>query len=122
MTASSLSLTADRSSTQLRPGSTQDNWGGDETVTLSVLDDDLVVRVEWSEGKSADWDIWCFDHTASFETGDILLFEDADLTLALVVTRFASFTTLRRKSFHHWEVLCEEHELSVAELKTEAGI
>lgn len=87
-----------------------------------MLDDDLAVRVEWSEGKSADWDIWCFEKSADFEVGDILLFEDADLTLALVVTRFASFTTLRRKSFHHWEILCEEHELSVAELKADAGL
>lgn len=122
MTASSLSLTADRSSTQLRPGSTQTNWGGDEDVTLSVITDSFDVRVEWAEGKGSDWDLWNFDSSSDIEVGDIFLFEDADLVLALVVARVSPFTTLRHRSFHHWEIICEEHELSVAELKVEAGI
>jgi hypothetical protein len=87
-----------------------------------VVDDDLEIRVEWSEGKSTDWDVWCFDPSAVFDVGDILLIEDTDLVLALVVVRSMSHTTLRTKKFHHWEVICEEHELSVAEIKTEAGI
>lgn len=122
MTISSLSSIADRSLTQLRPGSTQDNWGGDETVTLSLISDSIDVRIEWAEGKSDNWDLWCFDSGASFEVGDILLFEDSDLTLALVIFRVSPFTTLRQRKFHHWEILSEEHELSVDELKTEAGI
>lgn len=86
-----------------------------------VVEDDLDVRIEWSEGKSAEWDIWCFDSSASFEVGDLILVEDADLILALSVTRATPTTTLKGR-FHHWEVSSEESELSVAELKTQAGI
>ena len=119
---SSLSTTSDRSVYHLRAASTQDNWGGDETVTLTVLTDTLPVRFEWSGGKSTDWDAWCFDTDADLQQDDILLVEDPDMTLALIVVRVSAFTTLRTKRLHHFEAVCEEHELSVAELKTAAGL
>ena len=119
---SSLSNTADRSVYQLRPGTTQDNWGGDETVSLSVLTDSLPMRLEWSGGKSTDWDAWCFDLSADIQEDDILLVEDPDMILALMVVRVTPFTSLKSKRLHHYEIICEEHELSVVELKTEAGI
>jgi hypothetical protein len=119
---SSLASAVDRSVYQLRPQTTNDAWGGDETVTLATVDDNLDIRIEWSGGKSNDWDIWCFDPDATFDVGDILLVEDPDMLMALVVVRSSSLTTLRTKAFHHWEILCEEHELSVAEIRSEAGI
>lgn len=122
MTRSSLASTADRSSTQLRPSSSHDNWGGDETVSLTVLTTSLPHRVEWSEGKGAVWDIWCWDADADIQEGDIILVEDDDITLALDVMRVTPTSTLKTKQFHHWEVTTEESELSVAALKTQAGI
>lgn len=116
--SSSLASKVDRSALRLRPSSTQDNWGGDETVSLGVKDIALKCRIEWGEGTSARWDIWCFVDT-DIKNGDIFLFEDLDL--AVIVDRVGMFTTLRGE-FHHFELITSEHEKSVAELKTEAGI
>ena len=120
-TPSSLSWTADRSTYHLRFSAASTGWGGDETPTLTVISDDLALRVEWAEGRNTQWDVWCFDADADIQTDDIILIEDEDLVLPLLVTRVTSFTGLRG-GFHHYEILTEEHELSVAELKTDAGI
>lgn len=86
-----------------------------------MLDDSVDVRIEWAEGTSPNWDIWCFDSSVSFEEGDIVLVEDADLLLALNVLRVTPTTRLKGR-FHHWEISAEESELSVAEIRTQAGI
>lgn len=109
----------DRSSYHLRYSALQDDWGGDETVTLSVLSSDLLLRLEWREGTGARWDVWLFDEDAGVDVGDFLLLTVDDL--ALTVTRIARYTNLSG-DFHHFEVVTEEHEHSVAEMKTEAGI
>lgn len=121
MTISSLASTIDRTVVQLRPSSTQDNWGGDETVALTVIDSALPCRVEWGEGVSDKWDIWSFTPDANIQDHDILLVDDDDLELALIVMRVSSFTRLRG-DFHHWEILTNEHEQTVAQLKAAAGI
>lgn len=120
--ATSLASVQGRSTTQLRASTTHDSWGGDETVTLAVVDSALVVRLEWSGGKSDDWDLWAFGEFADIEDGDIILIEDDDLEIGLMVIRVSPFRTLKTGSFHHWEILTEEHELSVAEIKSQAGI
>lgn len=97
--------------TQLRPSSSHDNWGGDETVSLDIIDTSLGVRIEWSEGKSDDWDIWCFERTADIQDGDVLLVEDDDLVVALMVERVTPTTSLKGR-FHHYELMTTESELS----------
>ena len=119
MTTSPLASAMDRSAFHLRSSSTQNNWGGDETSTLSVLNSALPMRVEWREGIGARWDIWVFDETSGVEIGDFMLLDVDDL--ALIVTRVARYTNLSG-DFHHFEIVTEEHEHSVADLKTAAGI
>ena len=121
MTLSFLASAIDRTVVQLRPSSTQDNWGGDETVTLTVVDSELHLRIEWVEGTGDKWDIWSFTEDNDIQDLDILLFEDPDLDLSLTVSRVSPFTRLRGE-FHHWEIVTTEHELTIAQLKTAAGI
>lgn len=86
-----------------------------------MVDDALPMRAEWSEGANANWDLWVFKSSADPQVGDIILIEDADLVLALTITRVTP-TTWLKGGFHHWEINTTEHEKSVADLKTEAGL
>ncbi len=115
MRKSSLSLRVDRSTVHLRWTKSSDGWGGDEEVTLAQVGVPFKTRLEQVEGvgEADRWDIWVFDQTVDLQDEDILIYEDADL--ALVIRKVAPFTRLSGE-FHHYEILTEEHELSVTAL------
>ncbi len=114
MRRSSLSLRADRSTEHLRWTKSDDGWGGDEDVTLASIDT-FKTRLEQVEGvgEADRWDIWVFDQSVDLQDEDILIFRDPDL--ALVIRKVAPFTKLDG-SFHHYEILTEEHEQSLSEI------
>ncbi len=113
MTLSSLASRADKVSTHLRPQKTSDGWAGDEVTALTQVSNSLRVRLEWSEGKNKDWDVWSFDGSADLQELDILIFTDP--ALAITITRITTFARLSG-GFHHSEILATEHEKSVADL------
>lgn len=110
---STLSLAADRSIQHLRWSKDADGWGGDEDVVLTVLDADLLGRVEWIEGIGDRWNVWIFEEIDILPE-DILLIDA--LALALSIERVGNYTTLRTKEFHHFEIVAGEHELTVDQL------
>ncbi len=114
MRTSSLSLRADRSASQLRWSKDADGWGGDEDVVLAEVDT-FNARLEQVEsvGEKDRWDIWVFEAGVDLRDEDILIFVDADL--AVVIQKIAPFTKLNG-SFHHYELLTEEHEHSATSL------
>jgi hypothetical protein len=110
MKTSSLSSRSDRSTDHLRWTKTTDGWGGDEEVVLASIDT-FKSRIEQVEGVGDRdrWNVWVFDSTVDLQVEDILLYITADL--ALVIQKIAPFTKLSG-SFHHYELLTEEHEHS----------
>ena len=111
--SSSLSQTAVQVAVQRRNQSQADGWAGEETEVLVTIDPSIPVRVEWAEGVTPLWDFWVFQESADFQVGDILVVES--LGLGVTVTRVSEWRGLRGK-FHHYELVSEEHEWSVAEL------
>jgi hypothetical protein len=77
-------------------------------VVLAEVDT-FQTRIEQVEGvgEADRWDVWVFDSAANLQIEDILLYTSPDL--ALVIHKIAPFTRLNG-TFHHWELLTEEHE------------
>ena len=110
---SSLPLTATWSLRHLRNNATDTEWAGEAVDTLTEVNPDLKARLEWAEGPNERWDIWIFDPLAAVMVGDILIETTTDL--AVIITRVSECPDLQG-AFHHFELLNEEHELSVTEL------
>ena len=110
---SSLASTATWSLRHLRNGVTGTGWAGEAVDDLTEVNPDLKARLEWAEGPNERWAIWIFDPLAAVEVGDVLIETTTDL--AVVVTRVSEWPDLQG-AFHHFELLNEEHGLSVAEL------
>lgn len=110
---SSLASTATWSLRHLRNSVTGDGWAGEAVESLAEINPDLKAKVEWAEGPNSRWDIWVFDPLAAMEVGDILIHEGT--AMAVTITRLSEWPDLQG-AFHHFEILSEEHEQSVAEL------
>ncbi len=110
---SSLASTATWSLRHLRNTVTGTEWAGEAIDDLTEVNPALAARVEWAEGPNSRWDIWLFDPLAAVEVGDILI--DTGTDMAVTVTRVSEWPDLQG-AFHHFELLSEEHELSVTEL------
>ena len=110
---SSLSQTATQSAVQRRNLQGSDGWAGEATETLTTIDADVPVRVEWAEGATPRWDFWIFKESVDVQEGDVLLVEE--LQLAVHVTRVSKWSGLRGR-FHHYELNSEESPLKYADL------
>lgn len=108
MPSTSLASKVDRSIRHVRWLDSGDGWGGDDEVTLTVLNADIPGRIEWVEGPGIGWNVWIFIEDADIQALDIFLLDD--LELALRVDRVGQFTWLSSGLFHHYEVLLSEHE------------
>lgn len=117
MSTSSLPLRTDRTVRHLKWVETTDGWGGDAEIDL-VDSGTPSARIEWLEGPGTKWQIWIFVE-GDYQTNDILLLEDLDL--ALVIERVMEFTKLRG-TFHHYEIIADEHSESVTSLLAELAV
>lgn len=113
MAKSSLPSKAKRSLRHLRWSKTDTGWGGDDELTLFVVKEDLLSHVEMIEGEGRRWHVWVFTEDDVVLDEDVLI--DESQVLAMRVQRTTTYTKFSG-AFHHYEIYCDEHPLSVLEL------
>jgi hypothetical protein len=110
---SSLSSSATQSITHLRNQKSADGWAGEEVETTVEISASIPCRIEWVEGGGSGWDVWVFEQDHDFRAEDIFLTDQVDA--ALVVVRVSSWDDLRG-NFHHYEIVTNESEATVAQV------